>query len=84
MNKTYEGFREEFGAYCCTKNGNFVNMIAMRDYAKNLGPVKYAMIRLLFSGEDDTYIMKRLQLREEQYFKLKEELKKDFYRYISI
>lgn len=59
-------------------------MIAIRDYAKKLGTVKYAIIRLLSSGGDDDYIMKRLKLEEEQYFKLKEELKEDFFRYISI
>ena len=84
LNKTYDGFREELGAYCCAGNGDFVNMIAIRDYAKKLGTVKYAIIRLLSSGGDDDYIMKRLKLEEEQYFKLKEELKEDFFRYISI
>lgn len=49
-----------------------------------MGTVKYAIIRLLSSGGDDDYIMKRLKLEEEQYFKLKEELKEDFFRYISI
>ena len=40
LNKTYDGFREELGAYCCAGNGDFVNMIAIRDYAKKLGTVK--------------------------------------------
>ena len=83
LNKIYEGFREELVAYCPARKSNFINTIALWDYAKGLGPLKYAIVRLLYCREDDDYIMQRLQLGKIRYFELKKELQNDFILYMN-
>ena len=82
LNKTSENYREEVGTLCRDKNGDFVNKIAWRDFIRRLGKTKCDMVGLLYAGEDDRYIMRKLHVDEKEYFKLRKELQKDFFNYI--
>lgn len=83
LNKVQKNFKEEMGVRCPSERGDFVNWIALWDYVECLGTIKYAIVRLLFRGEEDGYIIKTLHLDEARYFKLKRELQQDFIAYAN-
>lgn len=58
-----------------------MNGIALWDYAKRLGSLKYEVLRLMYGREDDYNIMRILELDKENYYEIKKELRKDFLFY---
>ena len=81
LNKTYGTYKEEIGSLFCKNRGDFVNTIALWDYAKRLGPLKYAIIRMMSGGEDDSFIMRTMHLETGRYLEIKKELRDDFIKY---
>lgn len=78
LNKVYGESREEIGAVLFRAAGDFTNAVAMWDFVERLGKVKEEVLRLLYQGEDDYDIMKRMHLAEEEYYELKSAIRKDF------
>lgn len=78
LNKVYGESREEIGAVLFRAAGDFTNAVAMWDFVEGLGKVKADILHLLYQGEDDYDIMKRMHMTEEEYYELKLEIRKDF------
>ena len=51
---------------------------------KNLGEIKYAILKLMYAGEEDTDIINILRLSEHEYYLYKTELRRDFQKYINL
>ena len=81
LNQTFGETKEELGCWLAGKSGDFVNGIALWDYAKRLGSLKYEVLRLMYGREDDYNIMRILELDKENYYEIKKELRKDFLFY---
>lgn len=83
LNKINENYKEEVGTLCCGRNDDFVNKIAWRGFVRSLGKTKCDIVGLLYAGEDDRYIMRKLHMDEIDYFKLKRKLQNDFLSYLK-
>ncbi len=84
LNHRYEDGKEEIITMLPGKFGDFVNGIALWDYSKNLGEIKYAILKLMYAGEEDTDIINILRLSEHEYYLYKTELRRDFQKYINL
>lgn len=83
LNQTYGEIREEIGTLIPSKTGDFVNSIALWDYAQRLGGIKYEVLNLMYAREDDYDIIKTLRLDKEEYYEIKRTLRKDFQHYLE-
>lgn len=83
LNQRIPGTEEEIGIFFPGKTGNFENSIVLWDYAKRLGSLKYAILRLMCAREEDYDIQHILHLSEEEYYRLKRELRNDFLNYVN-
>ncbi len=66
------------------KKMGFEDGIALWDYAKRLGKEKERIMRLMAQGENDQYIMNKMNISKTKYERLREELKKDMIRYLNL
>ena len=83
LNQTFGDVKEEIGALMPAKTGDFVNWIALWDYAQRLGGIKYEVLRLMYAKEEDYDIMRILYLEKEDYYEIKRTLRKDFQHYLE-
>ena len=82
LNQTVGDAEEEIGVLVPAKTGDFVNSIALWDYAQRLGGIKYEVLKLMYAKEEDYDIMRILRLDREDYYEIKRELREDFERYL--
>ena len=82
LNQTFGDAEEEIGVLVPAKTGDFVNSIALWDYAQRLGGIKYEVLKLMYAKEEDYDIMRILRLDREDYYEIKRELREDFERYL--
>ena len=68
LNKRYGEYREEIGTMIPGRTGDFVNGIALWDYSKRLGKLKYSIIKLLYEREEEKDIMNVLKLSEVEFY----------------
>ena len=84
LNCKYGECKEEIMTIIPNRSGDFVNGIALWDYSKSLGKIKYAILRLMNAGEGDLEIINILGVPECEYYGYKAELRSDFERYLNI
>lgn len=84
LNASYSKNGAAVESWLRIKSSDFVNQLALWDYVRRLGTMKYNVIKRMYDRETDEDIAKELDLPTDTYNLIKRDLRVDFMEYLEM